>query len=78
MPTTLKKPLIRRIGRLVIRIRDEGLDVRGFRKHKWRHVSWDRVASLIDEHGDIILKAEQAAGSKALRRIDARPDEVVG
>jgi len=50
--TTLRKPLVRRFGRMVVRIDPDGLAIRGKHKKKWRRVTWAEVARLtatIDE-----------------------------
>ena len=58
--TPLKRPLVRRIGRLVVRLSEEGLEVKGYRKRKWWPVCWAQLASLAGETLPAVLEAERA------------------
>lgn len=70
--THLKKPVVRRIGRLVVRLDESGVSIRGFRKHSWRVVEWARLASLFEEgHDDLVRHIENRVGEKVLKEIGA-------
>ena len=71
--TKLKKPVVRRIGDLVIRLGATGVSVRGSHKQTWHYVSYERVVSLVDFLGDspILEKIEEENGKKVLRKLTA-------
>ena len=74
--TQLKRPIVRRIGRLVVRIAPEGLSVRGYGCRKWRQVSWLSVGALLEaEDAPVLVRADQVAGVRVLKRIGALPTE---
>ncbi len=48
-PTLARKPVVRRFGRLVVRISEDWLEIRGYRKRRWLKLSWLDVAKLAAE-----------------------------
>lgn len=74
--TRLTRPLVRRIGRLVVRIDRHGVWVRGYRRRKWRRFTWEQVASLaLPGDGEAVMRlAETAAGTKVLHSMGAVPN----
>lgn len=44
MPTIAKKPVIRRIGQMNVKIDADGVHIRGFRRRRWLTVTWREVA----------------------------------
>jgi len=74
--TELRGPIVRRIGRLVVRIAPEGLQVRGYRKRKWRRVSWLSVGSLLEANdAPVLVRADQVSGARVLGQMGALPTE---
>jgi hypothetical protein len=71
MPITRpKKPVLRRYGRLIVRLDDDGVSIRGHRKKKWRRVSWSEVAWLCKTSGAESAFSE-LEGREFLKRIGA-------
>lgn len=67
----LNRKLTRRIGRLVVTITPEGIELRGYRCSARRKlVTWEQVASLADCR-DLLAAAETAAGRDELGRLKA-------
>lgn len=64
--THLRKPLDRRIGRLVVRLRNDGLELRGFYKQSSHFVSWAQIASLLDDERPLTTAAEKVRGTLVL------------
>jgi len=66
MATTLKRPLIRRIGNLVVRIDEDGIEIRGHRKRRWWSISWARLAYAACTAVDLplIVEGEEEAGRR--------------
>lgn len=48
-PRRLRKPITRRIGKLIVRITDEGIWLRGYRRRSWRKLTWCEVAAIAAE-----------------------------
>lgn len=73
MPTNLKKPIVRRVGRLVVRLGPDGLAIRAFRCRTWYRVSYAEVAWLAKTRAadDAVLFSE-LEGLDFLKRIGAR------
>jgi hypothetical protein len=72
MPTELRKPLVRRIGSLVVRLTAEGVAIRGFRKKTWRRMSWARLAANVNDTDVRLIEAgEEEAGQRILARLRA-------
>jgi len=69
MLTKLKSPLRRRLGRLVIELSDEGITLRGYRRHQGRTYTWEQIASLAADDFPLVRAAEKAAGTKVLSQL---------
>jgi len=69
--TPLSRPLARRIGRLVVRITAEGLELRGYRRRQPHRLSWERVASLLGPDRPLLAEAEEQLGRDHLAAIGA-------
>ncbi len=71
--TTLDRPLIRRIGgsRLIVRISPRGLEIRGYRRRRWRLFTWEQIATLAPESQPVTRQAERAEGRRLLARLGA-------
>lgn len=51
MPTLIRKrPVVRRIGMLVVRLDHQGVSIRKYRGRKWRLVTWRQIATLALEN----------------------------
>lgn len=70
--TPLRRPVTRRIGRLVVTIAPDGIRFRGKHKRTWRTVSWAQVASLAED-APIFLAEETSRGLRELERMGAYP-----
>ncbi len=71
--TQPKKPVVRRFGRLIVRLDAGGLSIRGFRKKRWRRVSWNEVAWLMS--GDVnesLRQWSEREGEALLEAIGAK------
>ena len=66
MPTPLQRPLVRRVGNLVVQIAPDGIALRGYRRRTWRKYTWQQVASLAHDNLPLVRTAEHAAGSAVL------------
>lgn len=44
--TALTKPVARRIGRLCVRIEEDGLLLKGYRRRRWHKLTWAAAAKL--------------------------------
>lgn len=44
--TEAVKPVTRRFGFLVVRISDKGVEIKTYRKKRWRMVHWSEVAKI--------------------------------
>ena len=74
--THLTRPIVRRIGKLVVRIAPEGLSIRGYQCRTWRRVSWLSVGSLLEaEEAPVLVRADQVTGARVLKRMGALPTE---
>jgi hypothetical protein len=71
MVTQPRKPVVRRYGRLIVRIDDQGLSIRGHRKKKWRLVSWAEVGWLVKTNGHPETVFSQTEGAAFLEEIGA-------
>ena len=67
--TQLKRPLVRRIGRLVVRITAAGVELRGKHRRRWRRASWAQIAGLADRDAPILQAAEERSGREVLERM---------
>jgi hypothetical protein len=72
MLTTLKRPVKRRIGNLVVQLSESGITIRGYRRHKGRDYTWEQVASLAMDDLPLVRAAEQAAGITVLAEVCGR------
>lgn len=72
--TRFRKPLIRHAPRinLVIRIDEEGVAFRVYRRRKWHRVRWEQLASLADDSAPIIRSMEVEQGAKVLKAMGAK------
>jgi len=79
--TILARAITRRVNgrRLVVRFTPEGVELRGFRKHTWRRVTWEQIAVLADAADDVplIKLCEENAGRRVLESIGAAEDKGV-
>lgn len=75
MPTELKKPILRRIGNLIVRLDSNGVAIRGYRHRTWRGLSFSRIAALADESTPIAALSETNAGRVVLEKLGASPDK---
>lgn len=73
--TKFRKPITRRVGRLVVRMTEGGVCYRPYRGRKWRMVTWAQVASLAGPEHPAIRLAENVDGKRALRRMGAWPQD---
>lgn len=72
--TRLHRPIVRRLTgrRLVIRLSDEGVEIKGHGRRTWRLVSYERLATLADdEELPIVVECERQRGERVLARIGA-------
>ena len=72
--TRLKKPCVRRIGDLVVRLDADGITVRGTREQKSWFLAWSRVLSLVDftvEDMSILEGIEREQGKRVLQKLTA-------
>ena len=67
-----RQPFNVRIGKLAVRISEQGIQLRGFGKKTWSElISWERVASLSDDtNRDVVAAVEAAIGERVLTRIN--------
>jgi hypothetical protein len=71
----LRRPVTRRVELapgvvLIVRLTEEGLEVRGLHKRSWRRWTWTQIAALADsEARPILLAAERAAGAAEIERL---------
>ena len=73
MVTSIKqKPVVRRIGRLVVSVHDWGIEIKGYRKRKAKRITWEQVASLADDSEPILLQEETNRGRRVLGQLGAR------
>lgn len=73
--TPLTRPLVRRIAALglVVRLEAGGVTLRGYGRRNGRHVSWERLCSLLESDGKaILIEAERTAGARNLEAIRGR------
>lgn len=68
---SLKRSIVRRIGRLVIRVTPAGVELRGKHRRRWRALSWAQIAGLAVNDDPLLVAIEETAGRKVLDRIGA-------
>lgn len=71
MPSQSRKPVVRRYGRLIVRLTAAGIELRGYRKKKWRAVTWNEVAWLTMTNRDQSRLFCELEGKGFLERIGA-------
>lgn len=77
--TELRRPIIRRIGRLVVTITPDGVELRGYRRRKYRRfVTWSQIASLSGDDCPVTRVAEHETGTRELIRFAADPTKPAG
>lgn len=74
MTTKLKRPIVRRIGNLVVRIDAEGVAIRGHRKRTWRRLPWPELAAAAGEARPILRACDRELGAEHLAQWGAQPD----
>ena len=67
--TTLKRPLTRRLGRLIVRVSEAGIDIRGKHRRNWHRLTWAQVASLAADEGVLLKINDEVAGQEVLQRM---------
>ena len=73
--TAPKKPVLRRYRRLIVRLDEKGLSIRGHRKKKWRRVTWEEIGWLVMTNGEGGRVFSEMEGRAFLRDIGALDDE---
>ncbi|WP_145090849.1 hypothetical protein [Rosistilla carotiformis] len=72
---TLSRPIVRRIEpKLIVRITPDGVSIRGYRRRRWRDVSWAQLASLADDQLPLVKHCQLADGQEQLRKLGAIED----
>lgn len=75
----LKKPVLRRIGNLTIRVSRDGIDVRGRGKQKWTPIEWARILALIESNDrPVVIESERALGRRMHSALVARTQKRKG
>lgn len=69
----LIRPIRRRVGRLVFKITQQGIEMRGYRCRRLHVVSWAQIASLSDSDCPVTRECENNAGSLELAKLNADP-----
>lgn len=41
-----KKPLVRQVGAVMVRIESKGISIKGYRRRKWRLIPWENLAGV--------------------------------
>ena len=73
--TELSRPVIRRIGWLVVRIDAEGIAIRGYGRRRWRRVSRARLAWFACfAAGPLIVATEEHVGNEDLKKITGKSE----
>jgi len=72
--TELTRPVVRRIGLLVVRMDAEGIQIRGYRRRSGRGVSWARLAYFA-EVGPLVDNAEERIGARELIKMGATTED---
>ena len=67
--TPLKRPLLRRIGSLVVYITREGIELRGFKRRRRIRLTWEQIAALEPDRDTIQFICEERAGRRALDQL---------
>ena len=44
---TPRRPVIKRYGRLLVKLEKDGISIKGYRKRKWLGVTWEMLARFI-------------------------------
>lgn len=75
----LSRPIRRRVGRLVVTITADGVELRGYRRRRLRRfLSWAQIASLSDAAVQPLLAGDEASiGSAELLALKADPAAIV-
>lgn len=75
----LSRPIRRRVGRLVVTITADGVELRGYRRRRLRRfLSWAQIASLSDAAVQPLLAGDEASiGSAELLALKADPAATV-
>ena len=75
----LSRPIRRRVGRLVVTITTDGVELRGYRRRRLRRfLSWAQIASLSDSQQQPLLAGDESAiGNAELLALKADPSAVV-
>lgn len=74
----LRRPIVRRVGRLVFTITADGVELRGYRRRKPKVVTWAQIASLADAtERSLLVDCEQVAGLETLLKMKAHPREAI-
>ena len=71
--TLLHRPIVRRLDLgdrgLVVRITDEGIELRGYRRRRAAlSVTWEQIASLSGAEALMLVEAEIQAGRRVIAR----------
>ena len=68
--TPLTRPIVRKIGKLVVKLAPGGLSIRGHRRRKWRFIPWEQVAAATShEEAPLIFLSEFQDGEAKLLEI---------
>lgn len=70
--TLLRKPLIRRHGKLVIKLDKDGIAIKGFRRHTWYAVTYAELARLAMEKNPPAGGLTAAQWSDVLKTMGAK------
>lgn len=62
-----------RAGNLVVRLSENMISFRGFRKHKWHSLTIERIASMLDDRESLpmLTAIEESCGKRVLSEIGA-------
>lgn len=65
----IRRPFVRYVPqwKLVIKIDCDGVHFRGYRRRKWKQVSWTQIASLASDSEPLVKACEVAQGLQFLR-----------
>ncbi len=71
--THLNRPVARYLikRKLVVRITETGLDFKVHRRHGWRTVTWEQIATLAGNDLPVSQHIEQETGRAALKAMGA-------
>ena len=86
-PTDLRRPLVRRIGRLNVRLSKDGVAIRARHRQKWHKATWQQIAAAAMQDpaadkeavarllADIVGDNHQAAAAAESRDPERQPGE---